>query len=127
MGDCIMADGVRRMTETSPVSAMTTTDDPLEKRVDSVGRLLPHVECVPSPPPLLMLTFANRAKVVSTTDRTKILPIGKRGELAVSGYLLQKGYWNDPIRTAEVMTKDENGKLWMHVGDPPSIICSLPL
>ncbi|PUU78527.1 acyl-CoA synthetase/AMP-acid ligase-like protein II [Tuber borchii] len=89
------------MTETSPVSAMTTTDDPLEKRVDSVGRLLPHVE----------------AKVVSTTDRTKILPIGKRGELAVSGYLLQKGYWNDPIRTAEVMTKDENGNLWMHTGD----------
>lgn len=33
-----------RMTETSPVSAMTTTDDPLVKRVDSVGRLLPHVE-----------------------------------------------------------------------------------
>lgn len=32
------------MTETSPVSAMTTTDDPLVRRVDSVGRLLPHVE-----------------------------------------------------------------------------------
>lgn len=69
-----------------------------------------------------MLTFANRAKVVSTTDRTKILPIGKRGELAVSGYLLQKGYWNDPIRTAEVMTKDENGNLWMHVSDPPLLL-----
>ncbi|RPA94817.1 acyl-CoA synthetase/AMP-acid ligase-like protein II [Choiromyces venosus 120613-1] len=89
------------MTETSPVSAMTTTDDPLEKRVGSVGRLMPHVE----------------AKVVSASDRTKILPIGKRGELAVSGYLLQKGYWNDPIRTAEVMVKDENGKLWMRTGD----------
>lgn len=36
--------GNYRMTETSPVSAMTTTDDPLVKRVDSVGRLLPHVE-----------------------------------------------------------------------------------
>jgi len=48
-----MADGVRRMTETSPVSAMTTTGDPLEKRVDSVGRLMPHVECVSPPlPPL---------------------------------------------------------------------------
>ncbi|CUS12599.1 unnamed protein product [Tuber aestivum] len=89
------------MTETSPVSAMTTTDDPLDKRVDSVGRLMPHVE----------------AKVVSTTDRTKILPVGKRGELAVSGYLLQKCYWNDPIRTAEVMTKDGSGRLWMHTGD----------
>ncbi|CAZ85226.1 unnamed protein product [Tuber melanosporum] len=80
---------------------MTTTDDPLEKRVDSVGRLMPHTE----------------AKVVSATDRTEILPIGQRGELAVSGYLLQKGYWNDPIRTAEVMAKDGNGKFWMHTGD----------
>ena len=57
------------MTETSPVSCMTTPDDPLQKRVDSVGRLLEHVE----------------AKVVSTTDRTKILPIGEKGELVVSG------------------------------------------
>jgi len=124
-----MADRVRRMTETSPVSAMTTTDDPLEKRVDSVGRLMPHVECVSPPLPLFKLTFANRAKVVSTADRTKILPIGERGELAISGYLLQKGYWNDPIRTAEVMTKDENERLWMHVSDPhaTSTACSLLL
>ncbi|KAL0639847.1 GTPase activating protein (GAP) [Maublancomyces gigas] len=89
------------MTETSPVSAMTTTDDPLVKRVESVGRLLPHVE----------------AKVVSATDRSEILPIGKRGELVVSGYLLQKGYWNDPARTAEVMVVDEEGKRWIHTGD----------
>lgn len=33
----------------------------------------------------------------------------------VSGYLLQKGYWNDPVRTAEVMVVDEEGKMWMHV------------
>ena len=89
------------MTETSPVSAMTTTDDPLEKRIDSVGKLLPHVE----------------AKVVSPTDRTEILPIGQRGELAVHGYLVMKEYWNAPDRTAEVMIPDLNGKVWMHTGD----------
>ncbi|KAL7271543.1 GTPase activating protein (GAP) [Rhizina undulata] len=89
------------MTETSPVSLMTTTDDPLIKRLDSVGRLLPHVE----------------AKIVCPTDHTKILQIGEKGELAVSGYLLQKGYWNDPVRTAEVMKADEQGKVWMHTGD----------
>ena len=89
------------MTETSPVSAMTTTDDPLEKRIDSVGKLLPHVE----------------AKVVSPTDRTEILPVCQRGELAVHGYLLMKEYWNAPDRTAEVMVPDVNGKLWMHTGD----------
>ena len=89
------------MTETSPVSAMTTTDDPLEKRIDSVGKLLPHVE----------------AKVVSPRDRTEILPVGQRGELAVHGYLVMKEYWNAPDRTAEVMVPDVNGKVWMHTGD----------
>ena len=87
------------MTETSPVSAMTTTDDPIEKRIDSVGRLLPHVE----------------AKVVSPTDATEILPIGTRGELAVSGYLVMKEYWGAPDRTREVMVPDKSGKIWMHV------------
>ncbi len=89
------------MTETSPVSAMTTTDDPIEKRIDSVGRLLPHVE----------------AKVVDPTDRTKILPVGERGELAVHGYLVMKEYWGAPDRTAEVMIPDNTGKVWMHTGD----------
>lgn len=89
------------MTETSPVSAMTTTDDPLEKRIDSVGKLLPHVE----------------AKIVDTSDRTKVLPIGARGELAISGYLVMKGYWGAPERSAAVMVEDDKGKVWMHTGD----------
>ena len=89
------------MTETSPVSAMTTTDDPLEKRINSVGKLLPHVE----------------AKVVDPHDRSKILPIGQKGELAVHGYLVMKEYWGAPERTAEVMLRDKEGKIWMHTGD----------
>ena len=91
------------MTETSPVSAMTTTNDPMEKRIDSVGRLMPHVE----------------AKIVDTTDRTKILGVGERGELAVSGYLTMKEYWEDPERTKEVLAADGNGKIWMHVSTCP--------
>ncbi|KAJ5689475.1 hypothetical protein N7462_003867 [Penicillium macrosclerotiorum] len=93
------------MTETSPVSAMTTTDDPIDKRINSVGRLMPHVE----------------AKVVDPENKTQILPIGKRGELAVSGYLLMKKYWDDPGKTAEVMLTDETGKVWMHTGDEASM------
>ncbi|KAI9676136.1 MAG: hypothetical protein M1817_000881 [Caeruleum heppii] len=89
------------MTETSPVSAMTTTDDPLERRIDSVGRLMPHVE----------------AKIVSPTNRAHILPVNTRGELVVSGYLVMKGYWDDAARTAEVMVTDDDGKTWMHTGD----------
>ncbi|KAE8390163.1 hypothetical protein BDV23DRAFT_155605 [Aspergillus alliaceus] len=93
------------MTETSPVSAMTTTDDPLEKRINTVGRLMPHVE----------------AKVVDPADRTRILPVGVPGELAVSGYLLMKGYWGDAKRTAESMIADDSGKVWMHTGDEATL------
>lgn len=92
------------MTETSPVSAMTTTDAPLEKRIESVGKLLPHVE----------------AKIVDPANPTTILPIGQQGELAVSGYLVMKEYWGSPKRTAEVLLADATGKIWMHVGPPLS-------
>ncbi|KAL1614066.1 hypothetical protein SLS54_010062 [Diplodia seriata] len=89
------------MTETSPVSAMTTTDDPLAKRIETVGRPLPHVT----------------AKVVAAADRTKVLGVGERGELVVSGYLTMKGYWGDEEKTAEVLVPDaeDGGRLWMHV------------
>jgi acyl-CoA synthetase (AMP-forming)/AMP-acid ligase II len=93
------------MTETSPVSAMTTTDDPMDKRIDSVGRLLPHVQ----------------AKVVDPLDRSRTLATNERGELAVSGYLVMKGYYNDPVRTAEVLVPDDNKVLWMHTGDEASM------
>lgn len=95
------------MTETSPVSAMTTTDDPIDKRIYSVGKLMPHVE----------------AKIVDPVDKKNILPIERRGELAVSGYLLMKEYWADPEKTAEVMIPDDSGKVWMHVS---RIFYSLP-
>lgn len=95
------------MTETSPVSIMTRTDDPIDKRVDTVGRLMPHVE----------------AKVVDVQDRNKILGIDERGELAVSGYLVMKEYWDDPEKTAEVMIPDaeDPNKVWMLTGDEASM------
>jgi TBC1 domain family member 8/9 len=89
------------MTETSPVSCMTTTDDPMDKRINSVGRLMPHVE----------------AKIVDPADPSRILGVGERGELAVSGYLLMKEYWGQAEKSAEVMRRDDQGKLWMHTGD----------
>lgn len=92
------------MTETSPVSCMTTTDDPLQKRIDTVGRLLPHVS----------------AKVVDPADHSNILPIGQRGELAVSGYSVMKGYWNDPVRTKEAFLQDGD-RTWMLTGDEASM------
>ncbi|KAH8594055.1 putative AMP-binding enzyme [Bisporella sp. PMI_857] len=97
------------MTETSPVSCMTTPTDPMEKRIDSVGKVLPHVE----------------AKVVAVDDHTKILPVGEKGELMVSGYLVMKGYWGDKSRTDEVRLVEHvkegdeviGEKVWMCTGD----------
>lgn len=87
------------MTETSPVSAMTTTDDPIDKRISSVGKLMPHVQ----------------AKIVNPANKKEIVPLETRGELAIGGYLLMKEYWGDPEKTAEVMIPDDAGKIWMHV------------
>lgn len=91
------------MTETSPVSAMTTTDEPIERRINSVGKLLPHVE----------------AKIVDPANPSKILPVGTKGELAISGYLLMTQYWGAPEQTSKAMIADTHGKIWMHVSPPP--------
>ncbi|KAF9266062.1 acetyl-CoA synthetase-like protein [Marasmius fiardii PR-910] len=87
------------MTETSPVSFQTTPDDALIKRVETCGKVQPHV----------------RAKIIDPNG--DVVPVGKPGELCVAGYLLQKGYWEDPEQTKKVMKRDEEGTLWMHTGD----------
>ena len=83
------------MTETSPVSFQSATDDPLERRVSTVGRIHPHVE----------------VKVVDPDG--KIVPRGERGELCTRGYSIMLGYWDEAEKTADVL--DKNG--WMHTGD----------
>ncbi|KAL2256772.1 hypothetical protein VTK26DRAFT_1148 [Humicola hyalothermophila] len=97
------------MTETSPVSCMTSPRDPFEKRTASVGKVMPHT----------------KVKVVDPTDRSRVLPIGERGELAAAGYLVMKGYWGDEARTGEVrvVEREEDGKeeVWMYSGDEASM------
>lgn len=83
------------MTETSPVSFQSSTDDPLGKRVSTVGRIHPHVE----------------VKVVDADGNT--VPVGERGELCTRGYSVMKGYWEDEEKTREAI--DPEG--WMHTGD----------
>ncbi|MFE0757485.1 AMP-binding protein [Inquilinus sp. NPDC058860] len=83
------------MTETSPVSFQSAVDDPLERRVSTVGRVHPHLE----------------VKIVDPEGR--IVPRGERGELCTRGYSVMRGYWDQPDRTAEVV--DSAG--WMHSGD----------
>ncbi len=92
MSEVLIAYG---QTECSPVNHMTLADDPLEKRVESVGRAGPHLE----------------VKIVG--ENGEIVPTGERGDICTRGYAVMKGYWNDPERTAE--TVDGDG--WLHSGD----------
>ena len=92
MGEVTIAYG---MTETSPVSFQSAVDDPLDRRVSTVGRIHPHVE----------------VKIVDLEGR--IVKRGERGELCTRGYSVMLGYWDEAAKTAEVL--DQNG--WMHTGD----------
>jgi fatty-acyl-CoA synthase len=83
------------MTETSPVSTQCATDDPVEKRVATVGQVLPHIEI----------------KIVDAEG--KAVPRGETGEFCTRGYSVMKGYWNDAEKTNEAI--DSGG--WMHTGD----------
>ncbi|MGB1884743.1 MAG: AMP-binding protein [Gammaproteobacteria bacterium] len=83
------------MTETSPVSFQSDTDDPLDKRVSTVGRIMPHVQ----------------VKVIN--EDGQVVPRGEKGELCTRGYSVMRGYWNDPEKTADSI----DGGGWMHTGD----------
>ena len=87
------------MTETSPVSFQTTLDDPVERRVATVGRIHPQLE----------------SKIVDGDGR--IVPAGTPGELCTRGYSVMLGYWGDAERTAQAV--DAAG--WMHTGDLATI------
>jgi fatty-acyl-CoA synthase len=87
------------MTETSPVSFQSGVDDPLEKRVATVGRIHPHVE----------------VKIVDLDGI--VVPRRVTGELLTRGYSVMRGYWDDEERTREAI--DAAG--WMHTGDLATI------
>jgi fatty-acyl-CoA synthase len=87
------------MTETAPISFQSSVDDPLERRVATVGRVQPHVE----------------VKIVDPEGG--IVPVGKSGELCTRGYSVMRGYWEDEARTAEAI--DAAG--WMRSGDLATI------
>ncbi|EJU02271.1 acetyl-CoA synthetase-like protein [Dacryopinax primogenitus] len=93
------------MTETSPVSFQTRTDDPLTKRAETVGRIMPQT----------------KAKIVD--EHGNIVRLGEHGELCVAGYLVQKGYWEDQEQTDRVLKRHpgDPDTLWMMTGDVASM------
>lgn len=84
------------MTETSPVSFQSRTDDSLERRVSTVGQVLPHLECK-----------------VTDPETGAVVPRGETGELCTRGYSVMLGYWDDPDSTAAAI----DAARWMHTGD----------
>ena len=84
------------MTETSPVSTQCATDDPLDRRVSTVGRVHPHVEI----------------KIVDPATGN-IVPRGETGELCSRGYIVMRGYWNNEDATRLAVDPAR----WMHTGD----------
>jgi fatty-acyl-CoA synthase len=83
------------MTETSPVSFQSAVDDPMERRVSTVGRVQPHIE----------------VKLINSGGH--VVPRGTAGEILTRGYCVMLGYWGDPQLTSEAV--DQAG--WMHTGD----------
>ncbi|MCL2585905.1 MAG: AMP-binding protein [Streptosporangiales bacterium] len=84
------------MTETSPVSTQTRSDDTVDQRTATVGQVGPHLE----------------VKVIDPeTGRT--VPRGEPGELCTRGYSVMRGYWEEPEKTAEAIDPAR----WMHTGD----------
>lgn len=84
------------MTETSPVSTQTRHDAPFDKRVNTVGSVMPHTEI----------------KIIDP-ETQQVVPIGEKGELCTRGYCVMLGYWNDPEKTKEAI----DAARWMHTGD----------
>jgi fatty-acyl-CoA synthase len=84
------------MTETSPVSTQSKTDDPLEKRVATVGCVHPNLE----------------VKIVDPSNG-HVMPRGTVGELCTRGYSVMLGYWDDLHSTRQAI----DGARWMHTGD----------
>lgn len=93
IGELVIAYG---QTETSPVVTMSDASDPLEIRVNTVGRAMPQTEI----------------QVISSTDGAR-LPVGMQGEICVRGYAVMKGYDGDSEGTAQVVRPDG----WLHTGD----------
>ena len=82
-------------TELSPLNHMTSPDDSIRQRIETVGRAVPRIEI----------------KIADTQG--KVVPIGQKGEICTRGYSVMLGYWNDEAKTKETIDEAR----WLHSGD----------
>lgn len=88
------------LTEASPTCFNALTSDTIQRRLTTVGKVMPHAQ----------------AKIIS--PRTgETVKVGERGELCMAGYQVHKGYWKNSSKTAESFLEDENGTVWLRTGD----------
>ncbi|EEP76501.1 conserved hypothetical protein [Uncinocarpus reesii 1704] len=88
------------LTEASPTCFNALTSDSIDRRLASVGKVMPHAS----------------AKIINP-QTGKTVRVGERGELCMAGYQVFNGYWNNPSKTAETLIHDESGKVWLRTGD----------
>lgn len=88
------------LTEASPTCFNAITSDSIERRLTTVGKVMPHA----------------RAKIIDPKTG-KTLKVGERGELCMAGYQVHRGYWKNPTKTEETLLRDEDGTVWLRTGD----------
>ncbi|KAH8689374.1 putative long-chain-fatty-acid-CoA ligase [Talaromyces proteolyticus] len=91
------------LTEASPTCFNAFTYDSIDRRLTTVGKVMPHAS----------------AKIIDPKSG-RTVRVGERGELCISGYQVHYGYWRNPKKTSESLIQDEDGKLWLRTGDEAS-------
>lgn len=92
------------LTEASPTCFNAITSDTINRRLTTVGQVMPHAS----------------AKVIHP-QTGETLKVGERGELCMAGYQIHRGYWKNPAKTNEALIEDENGTIWLRTGDEAMI------
>lgn len=88
------------LTEASPTCFNALTTDTIERRLTTVGKVMPHA----------------MAKVIDPNNPHRTVPIGEKGELCISGYQVHRGYWKNPEKSEETLLYDQ-GRIWLRTGD----------
>lgn len=89
------------LTEASPTCFNALTNDTIDCRLLTVGKVMPHAS----------------AKIIDPKNPHRTAPVGEKGELCIAGYQVHQGYWENPEKSAETLLRDHAGVTWLRTGD----------